>query len=102
MIIENKGESDVKLLTVTTPISNRSQINSTSVDNHRVAKMEMLDYLTIPSGKSIRLKPGGIHIMLDGLKKPLKKGDKVMMDLHFENIGNKEVQAKVRDIGGDD
>jgi len=102
MIIENRGDRDVKLVTIKTPISSNPTIHSTSVDKNGIAKMELIDYLNIPPGTSIELKPGGIHIMLDDLKKSLKKGDKVKMDLYFENIGYKEVQAKVRGIGGDD
>ena len=57
--------------------------------------------LEIPAGGSVDLKPGGYHIMLMGLKAPLKKGGMVMLQLKFEHAGLVDVMANVGDVAED-
>lgn len=45
--------------------------------------MEMVDHLDIPSHGSVKLAPGGYHLMLSHAKRPIKPGDKVPMRLRF-------------------
>ncbi|HLE24986.1 MAG TPA: copper chaperone PCu(A)C, partial [Thermodesulfobacteriota bacterium] len=49
-----------------------------------------------PSGKSVELKPSGSHIMLIGLNKSLKAGDKIELDLKFEKFGIIKARAQVK------
>jgi len=52
--------------------------------NSGVMTMRLLDKgLTIEPGKTIKLAPGGYHLMLMDLKSPLKQGDKVPVTLEF-------------------
>ncbi len=53
----------------------------------------------IKGGKSVVLKPGGYHVMLLDLKKPLKEGDLLNFTLTFEKAGDIEVEATVEPIG---
>jgi len=45
--------------------------------------MEMVDHLDIPAHGSVKLAPGGYHLMLSHAKHPVKPGDKVPMRLQF-------------------
>ena len=54
--------------------------------------------LEIPAGGSVQFKPGGYHIMLMGLKAPLKKGDMIMLQLKFEHAGLVDAMANVGDV----
>ena len=54
-------------------------------DKDGVIKMREADGVAIPPKGDAEFKPGGSHIMLIGLKKPLKAGDKVSIDLTFED-----------------
>jgi copper(I)-binding protein len=66
-----------------------------------IMRMRAVPRLELPAGKTVELKPGGYHIMLIDLKKPLKKGDTVPLKLKIENkdrsISTVEVKAEVRD-----
>jgi periplasmic copper chaperone A len=52
----------------------------------------------IPAGGETRLKPGSFHIMLIGLKTPLKLDEKIRFKLTFEDGSSKNVVAPVRKI----
>ncbi len=62
--------------------------------------MKKIDAIDIPAGKSVQLKPGGYHIMLIGLKKPLKVGDKVELNLKFGKAGTINVRSEVKEMTG--
>ena len=96
VVIENAGNRDDKLIGVKSEVSKSAEIHTTSIDENYVATMEKVDALLIPSGQKLELKPGGSHIMLRELKKPLKAGDKVEIDLIFENAGVLRVQVSVK------
>jgi copper(I)-binding protein len=62
-----------------------------------------VDSVALPAGKRIELKPGGYHVMLLGIAKPLVAGDSVPLTLTLEGPGGKrstlEVEAAVRPLG---
>jgi len=65
-----------------------------------VMKMSALPKgLNIPAHGTIRLAPGGYHVMFTQLKKPLEKGDKVTATMIFENAGPIVVEFPVEGIG---
>jgi len=98
MTIKNEGNADDKLLSVTSSISGSSMIHQTVIDEQSVAKMEMVDALVIPAGKSVVLKPGGTHVMLMDLKEPVTGKEKIELDLKFENAGDIKVEAPVKSL----
>ena len=97
--VENEGNADDKLLSVTTSISGHTMIHQTVVDDRGVASMEMIDALVIPAGKSVELKPGGTHVMLMDLKEPVTDKDSIELDLKFEKAGDIKVEAPVKKLG---
>lgn len=60
-------------------------------------KMQEVDRVDLPAGTSVMLKPGGYHIMLMQLAKPLVAGEKISVTLTFENAGEKTVEFPVMD-----
>ena len=55
-----------------------------------VMKMRMLDKLALKANQPEKLEPGGFHLMLFDLKKPLKVGENVDFTLHFkDSLGNR-------------
>jgi copper(I)-binding protein len=58
-------------------------------------KMRELESLPIPAGKMINLSPGGMHLMLVGLKKPLKEGEQVALTLVFKDNAGKSSSLEV-------
>jgi copper(I)-binding protein len=64
-----------------------------------VMKMRQVDGIDLPAGKAVSLKPGGYHIMLTGLAKPLKEGDTFPLILDFAKAGDRQVNVSVEKIG---
>jgi len=65
-----------------------------------VMTMRPLDKgLTIEPGKTVKLAPGGYHLMMMDLKGPLKQGDKVPVTLEFEKAGKVQVSLDVQGVG---
>jgi hypothetical protein len=59
--------------------------------------MQPIARLEIPAGGTVKLEPGGYHIMLIGLTQELKAGDKIEITLKFEKAGEIKVEAAVRE-----
>ena len=60
-----------------------------------VMKMREVDAIDLPPGQTVELKPGQLHLMLQGLKAPLKADGKVPLTLKFEKAGEVQVELKV-------
>jgi len=101
--MELSGKSKARLVGVTTPLTANAEVHSMSMENG-VMRMSPVDGIDIPAGKSVKLAPGGYHVMLMNLKKPLNAGDKVPLQLTFELADKKRetvvLTVEVRDIRG--
>lgn len=84
--IKNNGTSDDRLLSVSTTAAESAELHSTSVENG-VNKMRKVDGFDLKAGGSLVLAPGGNHIMLIGLKAPLKQGSMVPFTFTFAKAG---------------
>ncbi|WP_420134888.1 copper chaperone PCu(A)C [Rhodopseudomonas sp.] len=99
LTIENKGTTADRLLSGTADVSGKVDIHEMSMDGG-VMKMRMLEKgLPIEPGKTVKLAPGGYHIMFQELKSPLKEGDKVPVTLQFEKAGKVQVTFDVQGVG---
>ena len=97
MTLSNQAAASDKLLQITTDSATSAEVHE-SAEKDGVATMRPIESLEIPAGGSVELKPGGYHIMLMGLKAPLKKGDMIMLQLKFEHAGLVDVMAHVGDV----
>ncbi|MEN3349596.1 MAG: periplasmic copper chaperone [Bradyrhizobium sp.] len=99
LTIENKGTTPDRLVSGSGDVAGRMEIHEMSMDNG-VMKMRPLDKgLTIEPGKTVKLAPGGFHLMMFDLKNPLKQGDKVPVTLQFEKAGKVTVSLDVQSVG---
>jgi len=95
------SSQDVNLVGAESPVAASVEVHEMKMDAN-VMRMRAVESLKIPSGKTVELKPGGYHMMLLGLKRPLNKGDSVPIRLKVE-LGDKSVRtipvtAVVRDM----
>jgi copper(I)-binding protein len=81
--------SDNSLVKVESSVSDSVEIHSMSMENG-VMKMRMLEQIDLKANTPNKLAPGGFHLMLFDLKKPLKAGQNVSFTLHFKNQAGKE------------
>ena len=97
LTIENKGKDADKLMSVSSPAAKSVEIHTMSMDGN-VMKMREVPNIEIKPGAKVTMKPGdGYHIMLIGLRQPLKAGDKIPLTLTFERSGKAEVSALVEE-----
>ena len=93
---------DTVLVAATSPIASAVEIHEMAMEGGMM-KMRALDRLPLTAGKPVDLKPGGYHVMLVGLQKPVVAGEEVPITLTFEDRSGKrsklEVSATVRALG---
>lgn len=97
MKLVNKGGDD-RLLAASADVSSAVELHSMNMDGN-VMRMRQVDAIDLPAGKTIELKPGGLHMMFMGLKAPLKAGESFPLKLRFEKAGEVTVQVKVQPAG---
>jgi copper(I)-binding protein len=97
--IENKGTSPDRLVGGSADIAGKLEVHEMAMQDG-VMKMRPVDSgLTIDAGKTVKLAPGGYHLMMFDLKNPLKQGDTVPVTLKFEKAGEVKVTLSVQGIG---
>ena len=99
LTIDNKGATADKLIGGSSAVAGRVEVHEMAMNNGVMTMRLLKDGLPIPAGQSVKLAPGGYHIMLMELKAPLKKGDKIPVTLKFEKAGDVKVTLDVQDIG---
>ena len=93
--LANKGAVD-RLVSASSPAAGTVEIHSMSMEGD-VMKMRQVNAIELATGQTVELKPGGYHLMLMGLKAPLKAGDKFPLTLKFEKSGEVVVTVKVEE-----
>jgi len=98
MTIANKGKVADRLTGGSSEIAAQVQIHTMSMDGGVMRMRRLKDGAAIPAGGSLALKPGGIHIMFMGLKRPLKQGEMIPVTLDFARAGKVKVAFKVESV----
>ncbi len=76
------GAAD-RLTGASTPVAARVEVHEIVHDNGVMRMRELADGLKLEAGKKVTLAPGGYHLMLTGLKQPLKPGETFPLTLNF-------------------
>ena len=94
--LENKGVGADRLVRASTPIASRVEIHTMNVDAQGVMRMREIEGIALAPKEKVQMKPGaGLHLMLIGLKEPLKEDATFPMTLEFERAGKVEVKVIV-------
>ncbi|MBU6458174.1 MAG: copper chaperone PCu(A)C [Bradyrhizobium sp.] len=99
LTIENKGSTPDRLLGGSTDAAGRVEVHQMTTKDGVMTMRPLGDGLTIDPGKTVKLAPGGYHLMMFDLKNPLKQGDTVPVTLKFEKAGEVKVSLAVQGIG---
>lgn len=97
-----QSDADARLLSASSPVVPRVEVHEMSMDGG-VMRMHEVKAIELPKGKTVSLEPGGFHIMLMNLKKPIKAGDVIPLTLVVESDGKQqtvEVKAEARAMSG--
>ena len=100
MIISNHGMAADRLIIVSSKIANKTELHN-HINDKDVMRMRKVSYIPIPAHGDAELKPGSYHIMFKGLKKTIKEGDIIIINLKFANAGDVILRTPViKDNGG--
>ena len=97
LTVANAGAEADRLLGVSTEVATRCELHLAGTSGD-VMTMQMVDEVEVPAGGSASFAPKGAHVMLMGLKAPLKKGTSFPAVLHFEKAGDVTVEVTVQGI----
>lgn len=98
MTIMNSGDGVDRLVGATTPVAEATAFHLSVTEDH-VAKMRHVPAVDIPVNVLFELKPDGLHLMLLGLKAPLREGESFPLTLTFEKGGTLKVDVVVTKPG---
>jgi periplasmic copper chaperone A len=96
----NTGSAPERLLGASAGAAATVEVHEMRMEGD-VMRMRELNSLALPAGKRVTLAPGGLHLMLSGLKAPLTAGDEVTVKLRFERAGEVEVVFHVEHAPAD-
>jgi periplasmic copper chaperone A len=99
MTIKNNGPAADRLLGGSTDVAAKVEVHEMATKDGVVTMREIEDGVPVAPGATVTLAPGGFHLMLVNVKKPLKQGDVVTVTLNFEKAGKKEVDFNVLGVG---
>lgn len=95
MRIQNAGARPYRLVRAESPAAEIVELH-THIHEDGAMKMRPVKEITVPARGEVALEPGGLHIMLIQLKRPLKEGETAPLTLVFDDGSRKTVQAAVR------
>jgi copper(I)-binding protein len=98
MTLRNTGRDADRLLVASTPMARTVELH-THIRDGDVMRMRPVPDIPVPAGQTVRLRPGGLHVMLIGLTEPLRQGTTVPLTLRFERAGETTVQLEIQAAG---
>lgn len=99
--LKNDTDTDITLVEAKYPDADMVQLHETVEDDSGATTMrEKKGGIAIPAGESVTLEPGGDHIMLMGLKKPIKAGEEISVELVTADDRSVDVTAVAKEYSG--
>lgn len=97
MVLNNGSANAHALVGAASPVANTVELH-THIMDQGMMKMRRVERVDLPAGESVRLQPGGLHLMLIGLKQQLNPEDQIDLTLTFEDGSAQQVKAPVRPV----
>jgi periplasmic copper chaperone A len=95
MRLTDRGIEPDELVSASSPVAAKVELHVFNVDNG-IYGMHRVDAIQVsPGAAATVLQPGGAHVMLKGLKQPLKVGEAFPLSLTFRKAGELTVEVKV-------
>lgn len=96
-VIKNNSDKDIAITSANSDIAEKNELH-THIKENQMLKMMKIEKLVVPAKSSLELKSGGDHVMLIGLKKELKAGDEINLELSFSDGDKKSIKVPVKDL----
>ncbi len=99
MVFKNTTGSDRAVVSAESDVSDKVELH-THLHEDGVMKMRQVEKIDVPAGGETVLKPGGLHVMLIGLKQPLNLGQMVDIKFNIDDGTSMQIQAEVKTVMG--
>ena len=99
MVLKNTSEQDRSLVTARSNVSKVVELHTHKKEGGMM-RMRQVDKIVIKAGSKTVLKPGGLHVMFIGLKQELKTGNKVDLELEFDNGEKIKLSVPIKIVAG--
>ena len=96
-VIKNNSDKDIAITSANSDIAEKNELH-THIKENKMMKMIKIEKLVVPAKSSLELKSGSDHVMLMGLKKELKVGDEINLELSFSDGDKKSIKVPVKDL----
>lgn len=96
LTITNTGSEPDRLVSVTSDAAGKVEVHRMEMANDVMTMRAVEGGLEIPAGATVRLEPGGVHLMFMRVAEPFAEGGSVPLVLSFEKAGEVEVSLPVR------
>ena len=96
-VIKNNSDKDIAITSANSDIAEKNELH-THIKENKMMNMMKIEKLVVPAKSSLELKSGGDHVMLMGLKKELKVGDEISLELSFSDGDKKSIKVPVKDL----
>ncbi len=97
MTLRNTSAQDLALVEAQSPAAEVVELH-THVQEEGMMRMRRLDRIELRAGETVKLEPGGLHLMLIGLQQRLEPGESVELTLIYDDGSEARIQAPVRKI----
>ena len=98
LTVHNEGATPDRIVGVAGDVAARVELHTHLMENN-VMRMVQVDHVPVPAHGMAELKPGGYHIMLMGLHRPLNKGESFPITVTFEKAGPITLEFQVESAG---
>lgn len=97
MVLVNGTSADDELLSASSDVAEAVELHESKMGAN--GEMQMIPQASVPlaAGARVEFKPGGLHVMLIGLKQELKAGDEFELTLHFKNHADITLKVIVKE-----
>lgn len=95
LVIRNYGPGADRLVSVSSPAANMAGVHRSQISGG-VARMRSAGSIVVPPGKMLAMAPGGLHVMLMGLKNPLRTGATLPLTVLFEHGGERQIRLPIQ------
>lgn len=98
MTLRNTGGAPVVLTGIATDLSGRPEVHNVTTDASGVSSMTPAGPVEIAPGTEVTLQPGGLHLMLMMLLRPMVEGETFTVTLQFEDGGSHDVEVPIHGV----
>jgi len=98
LVVENHGPAARAIVGASSDAAATLELHEMKIENGMM-RMSPVDRIDVPAGGRAELKPGGFHIMIFGVKKPLEPGTTLPITLKLDDGSTLPVRATVRKAG---